>query len=342
MLSAIVCDALYVIVVKPTDANVSIKKTEIMNNRQTNTLNMYNAVSQFLNTYNAVWSGNATIAGMVTTFNGHISALNASDMAQKTITNGITQSKQQAKITMAKAAMVIAKAGKAYANATNNYVLAANFIFAQSDILRAKDTDADDICQGIHDALQPFIASTAPYGANAASQTNLQNAINTFSALIGRPRSQRTIVINATLSIAERFEATNTLLKDQLDPIMVQFKTTNAPFYNQYKAARVIVDVGNHHTVILRGFIYDASTNMAVANATVRVSGAANSAKITDATGIYNFVRLQPGDYTLTVSAPGYGMQTKSINVKEDGVVETDFKMIAVINSSNDPNNSTN
>lgn len=313
-----------------------------MNNKQTNTLNMYDAVSQFLNTYNAVWSGNATIAGMVTTFNSHISALNASDMAQKTITKGITQTKKQAKITMANAAMVIAKAGKAYASATNNITLAASFNYSFSDIKEAKDTDADDICQSMYNALQPFIANTAAYGASAASLTTLQSAINTFSALIGKPRSQQTVIINATLTIAQRFDAANTLLKDQLDPIMEQYKTMNAPFYNQYKAVRVIVDAGKHHTVILRGFIYNATTNFAVENATVKITGAAINDKLTDNTGIYKFVRLQPGDYTITVSAAGFGTQTKNLSVKQNGVVETDFKMVPVINTNSNTNNSIN
>jgi hypothetical protein len=313
-----------------------------MNNKQTNTLNMYDAVSQFLNTYNAVWSGNATIAGMVTTFNSHISALNASDMAQKTITKGITQTKMKAKITMANAAMVIAKAGKAYANATNNLTLASNFNYSFSDIKNAKDTDADDICQNIYNALQPFIASTAAYGANAAKQTTLQNAINAFSLLIGKPRSQQTVSINATLTIAQHFDAANALLKDQLDPIMAQYKISNAPFYNQYNAARVIVDIGKHHTVILRGIIYNASTNFAVENATVKITGAAINDKLTDTTGIYKFVRLKPGDYTITVSAPGFGIQTKSLSIKQDGVVQTDFKMVPIANNTENNTNSTN
>jgi hypothetical protein len=313
-----------------------------MNKEQSNTLNMYDAVSQFLNTYNAVWSGNSTIAGMVTAFNGHISVLNASDMAQKTITKGITETKKQAKLTMANAAMVIAKAGKAYASATNNLTLAANFNYSLSDIKEARDTDADDICQNIHDALQPFIASTSAYGANAASQTALQNAINAFSGLIGKPRSQQTIIINATLTIAQHFDAANALLKDQLDPIMAQYKTVNAPFYNQYNAARVIVDIGKHHTVILRGFIYNSTTSIPIENATVKITGSSANEKITDATGIYKFVRLHPGDYTISVYAEGYGTQTKNLSVKQNGVIDTDFKMIPIAINNENNTSSTN
>ena len=302
---------------------------------------MYNAVSQFLNAYNAVWSGNSTITGMVTAFNGHISALNASDMAQKTITSGITQSKEMAKAAMANAAMILVNAGKSYANAIHNVSLAANFDITYSDIVRARDTDADDICQNIHDALQPYIAGTAAYGANTASLSALQNAIHTFSGWIGKPRSQQSISINATLSIAQHFEAANALLKDQLDPIMAQYKTISAPFYNQYNAVRVIVDSGKQHSVIMRGLIYDGTTNAALANATVKMTGAATNEKTTDETGIYKFVRLQPGDYTITVSAKGYAAQSRSLSVKQNGTIDTDFKMVPVASSNDNSHNET-
>jgi len=311
-----------------------------MNKEQTNTLNMYDAVYQHLNTYNAVWSSNTTIAGMVTAFNGHLTALNAADAAQKTITSGITQSKNLAKIAMANAAMIIAKAGKSYANAVNNVALAANFNYSFSDIKEAKDTDADDICQNIHDALAPYIASTTPYGATAATNTALQNAINAFSALIGKPRSQQSISINATLTIAQRFDAANALLKTQLDPIMAQFKTTNAPFYNQYNAVRVIVDIGLHHTVILHGFIYDNANN-SLPNAIVKITGADTNQKITDATGEYKFVRLKVGDYAITVNVEGFAPQTKKVSAVQNGTVNTDFKMVPIINNNNNNNNET-
>lgn len=303
-----------------------------MTDLQTNKLNMYDAVSQFLTSNNAVWSGNTAISAMVTSFNGHLTAINSSDAAQKTITAGITQSKEAAKTAMANAAMTIANAGKAYANAIGNIALAANFNVAISDIKQAKDTDADDICQNIHDALNPFIANTAPYGATAAMQTTLQNAIVAFSALIGKPRSQKSISVNATLNIAQHFEAADALLKNQLDPIMGQFETTNTAFYNQYKTVRVIVDSGKHHTVILSGFVYDKENN-ALVNAAVEITGSATGQKVTGATGQYKFLHLHPGSYTITVNAGGFTKQTKTVTVTENGTVQTDFTMVpAVVN----------
>lgn len=211
-----------------------------MNDRQTNKLNMYDAVMQFLNSYPEVWSDNPTISAIVLSFSNHVDAINGNDLLQKTSTVGITENKTAAKDAMAHAAILAAKAGFAHANVINDIELAAQFKVSLSEIKAAKDTDADDICQNIHNALQPHINHMQNYGVNAATQSALQDAIDTFSALIGKPKSVASVSINATLSIEQHFEAADNILLNQLDPILMQFEITNPAFYNQYNSVRVI------------------------------------------------------------------------------------------------------
>lgn len=211
-----------------------------MNDRQTSKLNMYDAVMQFLNTYPEVWSDNPTISAIVLSFSNHLDALNASDLLQKTSTVGITQNKTAAKEAMANAAILAAKAGFAHANVIKDIELAAQFKVSLSEIKAAKDTDADDICQNIHNALQPHVSHLQNYGVNAATQVALQQAIDAFSALIGKPKSVASVSINATLSIEQHFEAADNILLNQLDPIFLQFEVSNSAFYNQYNAVRVV------------------------------------------------------------------------------------------------------
>jgi len=301
-----------------------------MNREQINHLNMMDATDQLLTTFNAVWSTNVAVAGIVTTYRSHLVALNANDTLQKTISTGVTLTKAEAKLAMVNAAIAAANAGKSYAGVTNNTNLFAQMTQTKTGIMGASDTDADDICQNIHDNLNPYIANTVAYGATTATQTNLQNAINAFSALIGKPRVQQTIVRNATITIAEHFAAANALLKGQLDTIMTQYESSNAPFFNEYMSARVIIDIGHRHTVILKGFIYDAH-NHALPHVLIELTGTAKHKKITDATGKYKFSRLHAGTYTLTISTAGFVTQTKTIVVTQNGTVENDFILAAAI-----------
>ena len=310
-----------------------------MNRHQINELNMYDAVEQLFNANTGIWSTNTAVSATFTTFTSHVNAINANDTVQKTSSIGTTVSKSNAQTAMAIAAVSVANAGKAYATATGNSVLFDAMNHTKSEIMQASDTDADDICQNIHDNITPYIANTTAYGATAASLTNLQNLINTYSGLIGKPQLQKSIVSNATITLAQHFSASNALLKNQLDALMVQYQSINAVFYNQYTAVRVINDIGHRHSVILEGFIYD-NNHHALAAAKVELTGDALHKKITDATGKYKFTRLHPGNYTFTIVAANFVTQTKNITVTANGTVHDDFTMVPTIPNPN-PNTNT-
>ena len=307
-----------------------------MTRHQINELNMYDAVEQLLNANTAIWSSNTAMSATVATFISHINAINANDTAQKTSSIGTTQTKETAQMAMAVAAVAVANAGKAYATATGNQVLFDAMNHTKTEIKEASDTDADDICQNIHDNLLPYIANTAAYGATTASLTNLQNLINTYSSMIGKPALQKSIVVNATLTLLQHFAAVNALLKNQLDTLMAQYQTSNAVFYNQYTSVRTINDIGHRHSVIITGFIYDNHSH-ALVGASVSLSGGATHHKITNATGEYKFTRLHPGSFTITVIASGFVTQTKNITVSANGTVHTDFTMVAVAGGGSTP-----
>jgi len=300
-----------------------------MTRDQINQLNMMDTTDQVLTTYHAAWSSNTAVAAIVATFRSHLTALNVNDTLQKTISTGITQTKEETKTAMMNAAILTANGGKAYATVTSNTNLAAQMSHSKTEIKEATDTDADDICQNIHDNINPFVANTVAYGVSATTQTNLQNAINAFSALIGKPRQQIGIVAHATITITQHFAAANALLKNQLDTILMQYQSSNAPFYNEFMSARTIVDIGHRHTVILKGFIYDTH-NHALSGVTISLTGNASHHKITDATGKYNFRRLHTGTYILTISKSGYVTQTKTINAAINETIENDFALVAV------------
>jgi hypothetical protein len=302
-----------------------------MNREQINQLNMMDAVDQLLTTYNSTWSTNGAVSAIVATFRTHLGALNANDILQKTISTGVTITKDEAKAAMTSTAVLTANAGKAYAGVVGDATLLAQMRHTKTEIMKAADTDADDICQNIHDNLNPYIGSTVAYGATTLTQTSLQNTITVFSGMIGKPRVQIAIVKHATLTIEQHFTASMNLLKIQLDGVLAQFATSNARFLNEYGTARIIVDIGHRHTVILKGFIYDAHT--ALEGALVELTGAPHKhKKVTDATGKFRFTGLHINTtYVITISKAGFVTQTKTITVSANGTYENDFIMVVPI-----------
>ena len=298
-----------------------------MKRQQVNQLNMYEAIKQYLNSNTIVWSSNPTVSAAIATYFSIIAGITANDAVQKTSTVGVTNTKETAKLDMAIAAIAIANAGKAYATTTSNQALFNAMNHSKTEILAGNDTDANGICQNIVNAITPYIASTTTYGATATSLTNLQNLINTYYVLIGTPAIQKSLVTTATLTLDQQFSDANALLKNLLDPLIQQYQTSNVLFYNQYTALREINDLGHRHTVILTGFIYNSS-NVALANATVSLSGSATHSKITNATGKYKFTRLHTGTYTITVTASGYATQTHNFTITQNSTTHTDFIMV--------------
>jgi hypothetical protein len=206
--------------------------------------------------------------------------------------------------------------------------LKASCRIALSDLTHAKDNDLVGICQNVYDAVNPYVANMAAYGATTGSLAALQTAISSFAGLIGTPRSLRTVSIDATIDIDQHLKAAKAVLTDQLDALLVQYQTSNSHFHNQYTAARVILNIGRRKTVILQGIVYSGSTNVILAGALVKITGAAEHEKFSKVNGSYKFSRLHIGTYVITISKAGFVTQSKTLVVVQNGTIGTDFVMV--------------
>ncbi len=65
----------------------------------------------------------------------------------------------------------------------------------------------------------------------------------------------------------------------------------------------------------LKGFVYGGGPTNPLDGASVTITGPNNKNTITDATGFYGAVDLQPGTYNITATASGLGSQTRTVTV---------------------------
>jgi hypothetical protein len=139
---------------------------------------------------------------------------------------------------MAAAAIYIVAALKAYASITGNLALAADVNFSPSDILRVKETDADDICLHIHQLGTTHLVALGDYDITQADLDVLAKEIKDFSDLIGKPR----LSIGQGKAIREEIDTliqkTDLQLRDQLDNLMLKYRVKAPAFYSQYLSAR--------------------------------------------------------------------------------------------------------
>ena len=218
-----------------------------MTTKQQNKLNMYLAVKAVLDANNSIWQPLAAFADGYAGLNTQIGSIQTLEQSQNLDTSGIAQDKQASKVAMATAAIGIALAVRAYAVKTKNNTLAKEVDFNQSDLTGARDTDAVEDCQNIHDAATTNLAALAAYGVTAAKLTALQTAITAFSGLMGKPRQTIASSKTVTQQLSDAFDATDLVLKEELDNLIGQFADTNAGFVSDYQNARTIVDQSASH-----------------------------------------------------------------------------------------------
>jgi hypothetical protein len=303
-----------------------------MNKEQTQKVNMIDASMAVLNipVNKALWTANTAFSAAVTSVSANISTLNSSDSMRMSSSTPFTETKGQAKVTLIAATMLHAAAGKGYAASVNNTALKTICSIAESSLVKAKDADLGNLCMNIYTAIQPFIGSMAPWNVTAATLATLNTDITAFATLVGTPQAQISTQNSAAIAIDTQIGIIDGILKNTIDTLMVQFKTTHAVFYDAYFSAREIHHTGVHHSTTISGHVYNAG-GAALPHMEVIVSIAGNELRkhFTDASGHFRFTRLHLGNYDVTVSGAGFVTQTKTHNVTTLQSITDNFTMVA-------------
>ena len=303
-----------------------------MNKEQTQKVNMIDSTVAVLNipANKTIWNTNTAFAAAVTSVSSNMGILNSNDSTRLASSAPFTETKGQAKLNLIAQTMLHAAAGKGYAASVNNTALKTTCSISESTFTNAKDADLGNLCRNIYTAVQPFIGSMASWSVNATTLATLDNDIITFNSLVGTPLAQISTQNAAAAAIDAQINIIEGILENTIDTLMVQYKTNHAAFYDAYTSARKIHSTGVHHSTTFTGGVYKTG-GAALEHAQVVLSIDGNELRkhFTDASGHYRFTRLHLGDYTLTVSAPGYITQTKTFNITTLQSVNTDFTMVA-------------
>ena len=207
-------------------------------------LNMYRAVAKHCNNNPAVIAAIPAFQTAITSLNTNIASILTTAQLEIQVISGITADKAKHKETLAQQASNIANAVFAYASSIANNTLKEQVKFSARKLLRIKDDLIVPTCLNIHSAANANLAALAPYGITAAVLTSFSTAITNYTAAISSPRNAISLRTAYAKDLSNLFTKTDKLLKEQLDKLSVQFKTSHTDFYNAYKSNRIIIDPG--------------------------------------------------------------------------------------------------
>ncbi len=300
-----------------------------MNQDQLNHKSMFETVYQTMQSNLSLWSSNATISAAVTALLGKITSLGNAITGQLVNFRVVTQTKAQAKETLIALTMAHAAAGKGFGASSGNTTLKGICKVSQSKLEDMAEDQLGNFCQTIYNAVSPVIGSLASYGVNSASLLQWSNAITAFEGKLGQPQSAIQANASYTATIEPIITSTTTFLEEQLDTLMLQYKTSNLTFYNAYKGSRKLPSHGHRTTVTVTGLISAVGAPLLKAHIMLVASGQNTRKKITKANGLFKFARLKPGTYVITLSANGMVAQSKTITVTHAGNITENFIMVA-------------
>jgi hypothetical protein len=117
----------------------------------------------------------------------------------------------------------------------------------ESTFRAPRSNEQINIAKLIYDLGKANQEGLAPFGITPARVEELNSRIAAFDATLKDIASGTAERVGARTALAEMFNKADELLREELDPVMHIFRLTDPDLYNDYRAARVIKDIGVRH-----------------------------------------------------------------------------------------------
>jgi len=218
-----------------------------MEKKVENKLIMLKAVMHFMNQNQGLWQEIAPLSSTINELGGKIEYMEELRQITTTSSSGLVITKQNLKNDLIEQTFALASTLTAYAAQNNDAVLQAKVDFPISELRLLRDSELAPACRNVYMLAQQLGENIGNYGITPEQLNNQATATNTYEQQLPTLR----------VTVAER-KASNDKLKnlmaeamllvsEQLDRLMIRFKSSNADVYAAYLNARKVVDYGTRH-----------------------------------------------------------------------------------------------
>lgn len=212
-----------------------------------NRFTMYRAVESLLDANTAKTAGMTIFATRLGEFKDAIAAILEKEENRNNATAGMTADKKAKREDMIEDAAVIAAKLKVLGADTNDERLVQLADYNRTDLKKLRDTQLLPVVTGIMNTADANAAGLAAYGVTAAMIASLGTKASAYNTALGSKEVSFSVKGAAYTTLLSLFDTADDILKNKLDNLMEGFKKDDNEFYNQYKAAREIRDLGVRH-----------------------------------------------------------------------------------------------
>jgi polysaccharide pyruvyl transferase WcaK-like protein len=138
---------------------------------------------------------------------------------------------------------------KAFASVKGLLKLKERVSYSYNQLMRSRDTFVINQLQVIIDALTKYISQLADYDLTQEDIDELINLTASYRAIVESPRQSITNRMRATKEIKRLFAELRIVVAERMDNLIDQFKESSPTFWQQYKSARKIIDLGHRRRI---------------------------------------------------------------------------------------------
>lgn len=277
-----------------------------MNKKQIQKHLAYRAGKEINETYNSVWSGDATYSNEVNTFNNNIASIENERNEQAADLTGFTVAKKQKKEQLAKKTARAAGNLVRYADVNNLTELLSNFAkLTDKKLLRMKDNAFIGVVSIVLEKIGNIgLPPLAAYNIDAGKVTEITTLKGEYIPMIGKPKALADMKKMHTFNLTTLFKTQDDFIKKQLLPGANNF-TETSPDYVLALNNALTPEAAASIPLALRVLVQESPGHAALEGVKVEIMGT-NITRFTSALGQCRIKNLVSGNYILRLTKTGY------------------------------------
>ena len=222
----------------------------------------------------------------------------------------------------------------AYSNSTKDRTYFKSISLSDSDIKALSENDILDFATMLYNAAVELGIKLVPFLVLEADVLLFKSRLDIYSGDLGGKRNKVTSIVAATIGIEKEISAAKELLHNELDPIIENYKETQAVFYNEYKSSRKLIHYGIHHRkpeATVNSTVTDAKTKLPLYLVDVFIIETGEKTQ-TDVDGMVTLQFVKAGVYTLKYTKPGYeDLIQNNVQLGVGDVLELQIQLTALV-----------
>lgn len=219
-----------------------------MNKTQTKEARMFAATEECMNQNQVKWMNILAISLIKDKLTQNIEALKVLDQKKSSsASNPVTTNKDKMKDLLEGKIEVLEGIVLSYAYANGMSELVKKVELLSKGFSKKRETDIEPNVKTFLELVREIQPQMAGYELTEEMIMDVETTRDQFVALVGAPRTTIVQSSSANSQIAKLVKETKNLLTQQLDNLMLRFKTSDPAFYNSYVQSRIVVEPATSH-----------------------------------------------------------------------------------------------